>query len=201
VLKVSSFAPEVRSEISRFRAQVLLKKGQTALQYKFFDKALTYFNQALELDPNLKFQVGTLRYQTASQLVRQANEIENPENLQLAIQSLEQARELIGGLGRENERILQELKEKLATLEALRIQEKIDARMEAVRQRRATVKRQLQIGMTIPQVQDILGEPEEVIHKPDLNGQDAQLWFYTLPSEKQLQLSFLNFLLFKIEEH
>lgn len=201
VLKVSSFSPEISPEISRFRAQVLLKKGQTALKYKFFDKALTYFNQALDLDPNLRFQVGTLRYQTASQLVRQANEIQNPEDLQLAIQSLEQARQLIGGLGSENERILQELKAKLATLESLRLQEKIAGRMEAVRQRRASVKRQLQIGMTIPQVQEILGEPENVVHKPDLNGQDAQLWFYTLPNEKQLQLSFLNFLLFKVEEH
>ena len=57
----------------------------------------------------------------------------------------------------------------------------------------------LQIGMTIPQVQEILGEPTEIIHKTNKKGEDMQLWLYGSGADTVLQLSFLEFILFKIE--
>jgi hypothetical protein len=53
--------------------------------------------------------------------------------------------------------------------------------------------------MTIPQVQEILGEPMEIIHKTNKKGEDMQLWLYGSDVDTVLQLSFLEFILFKIE--
>ena len=53
--------------------------------------------------------------------------------------------------------------------------------------------------MTIPQVQEILGEPTEIVHKTNQKGEDMQLWLYGSGADNVLQLSFLEFILFKIE--
>jgi hypothetical protein len=53
--------------------------------------------------------------------------------------------------------------------------------------------------MTIPEVMDIIGKPIEIIHEQDLYGKDAQLWLYNLSNDKNLELSFFDYKLFKIE--
>jgi hypothetical protein len=53
--------------------------------------------------------------------------------------------------------------------------------------------------MTIPQVMDIIGEPEEIIQKQSLKGKDSQLWLYPMDNDRNLELSFLDYRLFKIE--
>ena len=66
--------------------------------------------------------------------------------------------------------------------------------------RRAKLKgATIKIGMTIPQVMDIIGEPEEIIHKQSLKGKDSQLWLYPIHKDRNLELSFLDYKLFKIE--
>ena len=62
-------------------------------------------------------------------------------------------------------------------LEQLTIRYGIDKRMEKERMRRARLKAAtIRIGMTIPQVMDIIGEPVEIINKKSLKGKDSQLW-------------------------
>ena len=56
----------------------------------------------------------------------------------------------------------------------------------------------LTIGMTLPLIEDLLGAPHEKIIS-EKNAKGEQLWIYYL-NEKQLQLSFKDFILFKIEE-
>ena len=99
-----------------------------------------------------------------------------------------------------DEKIYQELKKRLTIIENLSIRYGIDKRMEEERYRRirlnsATIK----IGMTIPEVMDIIGKPIEIIHEQDLYGKDAQLWLYNLSNNKNLELSFFDYKLFKIE--
>ena len=52
--------------------------------------------------------------------------------------------------------------------------------------------------MTLPLIEDLLGAPHEKIISEE-NAKKEQLWIYYL-NEKQLQLSFKDFILFKIEE-
>ena len=70
-----------------------------------------------------------------------------------------------------------------------------EERYRRIRLNSATIK----IGMTIPEVMDIIGKPIEIIHEQDLYGKDAQLWLYNLSNDKNLELSFFDYKLFKIE--
>ena len=57
----------------------------------------------------------------------------------------------------------------------------------------------LKIGQTIPQVQELLGEPHEKIFKGEGKNTKEQLWVYFM-LERTLQLTFDDYQLFKIEE-
>ena len=59
--------------------------------------------------------------------------------------------------------------------------------------------KKLNIGQTLPEVVALLGEPHEKILGNNGTDQEKQLWIYFM-DQRSLQLSFQNFLLFKIEE-
>jgi hypothetical protein len=133
-------------------------------------------------------------------LENQANQAEDIAAIQLLIKSLEDAQNITGNLGENNENTLKALKEKVIRLEEISIQKDIDRRMDDEREKREErLRLTIQIGMTIPQVQEILGEPTEIIHKTNKKREDMQLWLYESGEDTVLQLSFLEFILFKIE--
>ncbi|HIA79019.1 MAG TPA: hypothetical protein EYO07_02495 [Candidatus Marinimicrobia bacterium] len=57
----------------------------------------------------------------------------------------------------------------------------------------------LEIGMTVPQIQELLGEPHEKVLREKGIDSSEQLWIYYI-KDGTLQLSFQDYLLFKIEE-
>ena len=57
----------------------------------------------------------------------------------------------------------------------------------------------LELGLTIPQVENLLGQPHEKILGNEGTDPEQQLWIYFM-DQKSLQLSFYNFQLFKIEK-
>ena len=57
----------------------------------------------------------------------------------------------------------------------------------------------LEIGLTVPEVEDLLGPPHEKILGNNGKDHDQQLWIYFM-GQRSLQLSFHNFQLFKIEK-
>ena len=122
------------------------------------------------------------------------------EEIQLAIYSLEFARELSGGIGAKNEQLLIDLKEKLSSYEDFKSRELIDKRMEFGRLELDIARsKKLSIGQTLPEVEALLGMPHEKILGNNGTNQEEQLWIYFM-DKRSLQLSFQNFLLFKIEE-
>ena len=56
----------------------------------------------------------------------------------------------------------------------------------------------LTIGMTLPLIEELLGSPHERVISDKIMEKE-QLWIYNL-KDKQLHLSFKDFILFKIEE-
>ena len=75
----------------------------------------------------------------------------------------------------------------------------IDHKMSEARHLQAIARSpRLTIGMTLPLIEDLLGAPHEKIISEE-EAKKEQLWIYYL-NEKQLQLSFKDFILFKIEE-
>ena len=200
VKKTALFSDKARKEIPRFEGLQSLANGKTAMKYRFYDKALQLFSNALLKYPPLKREINAYHYQIAAMMVEDINQIRDASEIRLAVIALEEAKNLSGGIGPVNEKIYKVLKNRLDELEQLTIRYGIDKRMEEERLRRAKLKNAtIRIGMTIPQVMDIIGEPVEIIQKQSSKGKDSQLWLYPMHNDRNLVLSFLDYKLFKIE--
>ena len=200
VQKTALFSDKARKEIPRFEGLQSLANGKTAMKYRFYDKALQLFSNALLKYPPLKREINAYHYQIAAMMVEDINQIRDASEIRLAVIALEEAKNLSGGIGPVNEKIYKVLKNRLDELEQLTIRYGIDKRMEEERLRRAKLKNAtIRIGMTIPQVMDIIGEPVEIIQKQSSKGKDSQLWLYPMHNDRNLVLSFLDYKLFKIE--
>ena len=57
----------------------------------------------------------------------------------------------------------------------------------------------LVVGQTIPQVQELLGDPQEKIIGDSGNNFEKQLWIYFM-KEQSLHLTFSKFILYRIEQ-
>ena len=122
------------------------------------------------------------------------------DEIQLAIYSLEYARELAGGIGSRNENLLIDLKQKLKSYEEFKSQKLIEKRMENGRLELLRARsKNLEIGQSLPEVEALLGAPHERINGLDGMEFDTQLWIY-FTNQQSLQLSFHNFKLIKIEK-
>ena len=64
-------------------------------------------------------------------------------------------------------------------------------------QRLISKSESISIGMKLPKVQELLGDPHEKVEKNFKNVND-QLWIYYV-NNKSLHLSFQNYILYKIE--
>lgn len=199
LLKPLSKGAEER--IPAFEAMKYLNEAEKALQFGFYSQCLQLLEQAQKRDPDLEFAVNTLRYQVATHFVEIANQITDHSELRAAIQLLKDARELAGGLGEKNESILNELMSKFEMDQQREMADNIELKMELVRQRseKQNIGKRPEIGMTIPEIQEILGEPKRIIDKTDENGQSIQLWIYHNNDGKDTFLSFKQYRLFKIE--
>jgi len=199
VTATADYSRTGRQLVPAYQARAAIFRGKAAMKYGFYSKALEQYNLAMELDPSLGVEIKQLRYQVAAALIGEANEVEDLAAVQLAIQSLEQAEELMGGLGKTSAEILEQLKERLSIYEAGRIQIQIDKRMTAARERLRRDQVYAQVGMTVPEIQALLGEPNEIVYKSNSGGVDYQLWIYQLNDADILELSFQDYILFKIE--
>jgi len=200
VKHVAEFSDLGKREIRRFKSWVVLGEGKNYQKFGFIGKAMGKYAEALSMNSDLIYEVKALQHKAGIQMAKIAKEADEFEEIQLAIHSLEFARELSGGIGERNERLLTELKEKLKSYDDYKSRLLIDRRMDIGRleQTRARSDR-LKIGQTLPQVEDLLGEPHETIIGIDGINSGEQLWIYFIKN-KSLHLSFQNFQLFKIEE-
>ncbi|MBC8322544.1 MAG: hypothetical protein H8E70_03125 [Candidatus Marinimicrobia bacterium] len=201
--KIKHFSTAAREKIPLYKARHLLQQGEKALSYGFYSKSLLLLDEALQKDSHLEFEVSTLRYQVATHLVEMANKVSDHSELRSAIQMLVDASKMTGGLGDKNEKILNELLIKFNIDQDREMTGRIDQRMEVVRQR-AIIKEStppLTIGMTVPDIQSLLGYPKEIIEKKDNEGSSIQLWIYPLEDGGEMYLSFKDYILFKIEKN
>ena len=200
VLETSRFSAEAKDEVNRFHAEALLFKAQKALENGLIYKSLDFINQALEIYPDFAAKSSALRYRAAGLLIADANTVTSAEDITFAIYSLENAKKITGNLGEKNEELLKELHERLALIDEGEIRKLILKKTNIERGKLdAKIKGRIDIGMTIPQIQDRLGEPHQIKHETP-QGEDIQLWLYHLENGNDLYLSFRDFILFKIDE-
>ncbi len=201
VKNTSAYSERAQASLDRFRAEVLLSDAEKALDNGLVFSALAALAEAVKRYPPAQAKSSALRYRAAGILISEANNITSAEELVFVVESLESAREITGNLGEKNEAILQELKQRLANLEAYETRLIIKDKVARERQRlQAKARRNIAEGMTIPQIQDRLGPPHKKLHTTSFNGKDLQLWQYRLENGNTLFLSFEEFILFKIDE-
>ena len=112
---------------------------------------------------------------------------------------MEEAKILSSSIGSSNEQLLKDLKRKLDRLSNYKSNIIIDYKMSKARYLQAIARSpRLTIGMTLPLIEELLGKPHEIIISKTVN-QKEQLWVYFL-NDKRLELSFKDFILFKIED-
>ena len=96
--------------------------------------------------------------------------------------------------------LLMDLRKKLETLSDYKTRILIDYKMNIARAKKLRARSdKLTLGQTIPQVQELLGEPHEKILGNNGNDPEKQLWIYFV-NQKSIHLSFHYYELFKIEE-
>ena len=117
IVKTAVYSKEAQESIPRFRGRAYLNEGEKAKNAGFYKNALELFEKALGQDRDLKIEVNYLRHEIATLLVHQANRAEDLSAVQLVIQSLEDAKDITGDIGEENENILKVLKEKIVQAE------------------------------------------------------------------------------------
>ena len=153
----------------------------------------------MELNGNLESKVFALQYQAGIQLAELADKVDEPDEIILAIQSLQEAKELSSNIGSRNEKLLKDLDNKLERFSDYKTDIIINHKMSQARYLQAIARSpRLTIGMTLPLIEELLGSPNEIVIF-DKTMEKQQLWIYNL-KDKQLHLSFEDFILFKIEE-
>ena len=199
VNKVSSFYSVEDKLINKFKSYVVLEEGKKLQSILILGKAMEKYSEALKLNTELESNVQALQYQAGIQLVELANKVDAFDEVNLAVQSLEQAKILSSSIGSSNEQLLNDLQRKLNSYSNYKTNMIIDYEMSKARYLQAIARSpRLTIGMTLPLIEELLGDPHEIITSKATN-QKEQLWVYFL-KDKKLELSFKDFILFKIEE-
>ena len=195
---VAEFSDRGKKELRRFKSWVILSEGIAYQEAGFIGKAMRTYSEALKLNMDLIYEVKSLQYKAGIQMANLAKEADEFEEIQLAIYSLEYARELSGGIGSRNEKLLVDLKNKLESYDQYKTRLLMNKKMEVGRSKQKLARSEkLKIGQTLPQVEALLGEPhEKIIGSKDL---DEQLWIYFMVNQT-LQLTFDDYQLFKIEK-
>jgi len=200
VKKVSLFSTQGKKELRRFKSWVVLSQGKELQNLGFIGRAMEKYSEALELNQDLNFEVKSLQYKAGIKMANIARKADEFEEVRLAISALEDAKELAGGIGAKNEKLLADLKEKLEVYDEFKSRDIIDKKMGKGRMQQMLARsKKLKIGQSLPEVEALLGAPHERINGLDGTEADTQLWIY-FTNQHSLQLSFHNFRLFKIEK-
>ena len=200
VRDVAKFSEHGKKALWRFKSYTILGEGKNLQQAGFIGKAMGKYAEALKMNGELLYMVKALQYNAGIQMVKLANEADEFDEIFLAIESLKYAKQLSGEIGTKNEHLLSPLEKKLDDYDEFRVELRVEERMKAARKKQVLARSEhLELGMTTPQIEHLLGAPHEKLIDTNDGKTNNQLWIYFL-DKRTLQLSFQDFLLFKIEE-
>ena len=172
-------------------------QGERLYKAGLYNRSLFYFDQALEIDSNLTFEVATFKHRIAVDLLTLADSLKDINSLKFVVYALEETESLTGGLNKANKRVLEELKRNLVLKEEYETRQKIDEILLQEKRKKESIN-PIKLGMTIYEVESIMGKPSELLN----NGIDDknQLWIYRFNNREELYLTLTNYKLFRIEE-
>ena len=136
VKQVAKFSNHGENSLRRFKSYTILGAGKDYQSAGFIGRAMGKYAEALQMNPELVYMVKALQYNAGIQMVNLAGKADEFDEINLAIESLEYAKELSGGIGAKNETLLEELKKKLDNYDEYQIRKNIDKKMNIARNQR-----------------------------------------------------------------
>ena len=193
----SGWYPGFKHHIDRFKVYNFMSKGEQLYKIGLYDRALKYFDSAQRIDPTLAFEVATHKHRIASDLLTIADSLNDLNSLKFVVFALEETQRLTGSLSPSNIRILDQLKQKLKAKEEYDIRQKIDLKLLQEKKSKSEI-RSIIVGMTISEVENIMGKPSEIVSSGQQN--ENQLWIYNYENGDEISLIFTNYKLFRIKK-
>ena len=197
VTMASGWYPGFKHHIDRFKVYNFMSKGEQLYKIGLYDRALKYFDSAQRIDPTLAFEVATHKHRIASDLLTIADSLNDLNSLKFVVFALEETQRLTGSLSPSNIRILDQLKQKLKAKEEYDIRQKIDLKLLQEKKSKSEI-RSIIVGMTISEVENIMGKPSEIVSSGQQN--ENQLWIYNYENGDEISLIFTNYKLFRIKK-
>ena len=194
---VAGWHPEIKHHVKRFKITLLMNQGEQLYKIGLNDRALSYFDKALKMDPGLTFEVATYKHRIAADILTMADSLKDLNSLRFVVYALEETKRLTGGLSKTNGRILDELKLKLTERDVWITRQKIDEILRSEKEIQEAIN-PIELGMTISQVEDIMGSPSEMMAKG--SEKKNQLWIYRYENGTKVYLTFTDYKLFRIEK-
>jgi len=192
--------PNIEELRNQYISEINFHRGVVFTDYKNWEKALHFFDQALKLNPSIRERIEPYLSKIAYGYIADANLFVDQQNIELALESLRQAtaiRPEITFLTREHietlEQGIQYLREQAAV-------EKLQNAVDETRRIPVQSEFQPQIGMKRDRIKTEYGPPAYKKSLQSSQNQEYELWIYTTEDSKEVLYYFKNGILSKIEK-
>ena len=192
--------PNTEELRNQYISEINFHRGVVFTDYKNWEKALLFFDQALKLNPSIRERIEPYLTIIAYGYIADVNLFVEQQNIELALEYLRQAtaiRPEINFLTREHietlEQGIQYLREQAAV-------EKLQKAVDETRRIPVQSEFQPQIGMKRDRIKTEYGPPAYKKSLQSSQNQEYELWIYTTVDSNEVLYYFKNGILSKIEK-
>ena len=198
--KAAALTEEGKRAQNTLRAKILMAQGNDLATAGLYSLAIGKYDAVPDLDRKLTMKARRASMKAAVGMVGDVNEAKDVVTLRLALKSLKTARDMFAPAEFKYNNYITVLDKQLAATDSLQVRREMNNSLEEARE--FIAQRQmprLETGMLVSEVQDLLGEPDEVVESTKGKNRNYQMWIYNLPHREKRLLYFENYVLFKIE--
>ena len=198
--KAAALTEEGKRAQNTLRAKILMAQGNDLATAGLYSLAIRKYDAVPDLDRKLTMKARRASMKAAVGMVGDVNEAKDVVTLRLALKSLKTARDMFAPAEFKYSNYITVLEKQLAATDSLQVRREMDNSLEEAREFIAQRHMpRLETGMLVSEVQDLLGEPDEVVESTKGKNRNYQMWIYNLPHREKRLLYFENYVLFKIE--
>ena len=198
--KAAALTEEGKRAQNTLRAKILMAQGNDLATAGLYSLAIRKYDAVPDLDRKLTMKARRASMKAAVGMVGDVNEAKDVVTLRLALKSLKTARDMFAPAEFKYNNYITVLEKQLAATDSLQVRREMDNSLEEAREFIAQRHMpRLETGMLVSEVQDLLGEPDEVVESTKGKNRNYQMWIYNLPHREKRLLYFENYVLFKIE--
>ncbi len=185
----------------QYWSEIFFHRGVIFVEYRNWEKALYFFDQALKKNPAIRERVDPWTLKIAAGYIEDANLSVDQKNVTFALESLRKATAVRPEILSITKEPIETLEQGIAYLREQAALEKLKASIEATRSPAKPAGFTLQIGMTQEEIGRVLGEPFYQKSLDTVNNQRYELWIYQMDKTSDTYLYFRNQILSKIEKY